>query len=201
MHKLNRPTQLNELLEEKNSYKGTPSAQKAWEIFGENGDRTKVREQLEEIQNYLCAYCENSLVNDGHIDHFKPKSSNWKLTFDWENLLVSCTHNDSCGRKKDDNFEDYWINPYLTDPTEMFRFYSDGQIKGNTEDAENIIKDFGLDSPRLESKRKGILSILVLTINALKDYPDALEAYLESEQIVIFPTAYTQIRDKTLAIL
>ena len=89
MHKLNRPAELTELTTARNNYNGTPSAEKAWSNFGDNGDRTKVREELEITQNNLCAYCENTLANDGHIDHYNPKSSNWRLTFDWDNLVYN----------------------------------------------------------------------------------------------------------------
>lgn len=197
MRKLLRPAELQELTNARKTYASIPSADKAWEKFGNNGDRTKVREQLENVQNDLCAYCENSLEGHAHIDHFKPKSLDRNVTFEWQNLIVSCTHNDSCGGKKDKRFESYWINPYLTDPSEMFKFYSDGQIKGTTSDAEKIIKDFGLDCPRLEEKRKGILSAYETNILAVAEFPDALEYFLEDEAI-IFPTAHKQIAKKLI---
>lgn len=197
MHKLTRPAELIELAQARKAYNGKPSQDEAWKNFGNNGDRGKVRKQLENTQDDLCAYCENTLANDGHIDHFKPKSSNWRLTFDWDNLVVSCTHNDSCGKKKDKDFESYWINPYSQDPQDMFKFYSDGQIKGKSHDAEKIIKDFGLDCPRLESKRQGILASLNQTILALENEPEALEYFLQ-EEATIFPTAYKQIVDTTI---
>jgi uncharacterized protein (TIGR02646 family) len=197
MRKLLRPAELQELTNARRNYASIPSADEAWEKFGNNGDRTKVREQLENVQNDLCAYCENSLEHHAHIDHFKPKSLDRNVTFEWENLIVSCTHNDSCGGKKDKRFESYWINPYLTDPSEMFKFYSDGQIKGTTSDAEKIIKDFGLDCPRLEEKRKGILSAYETNILAVAEFPDALEYFLEDEA-KIFPTAHKQIAKKLI---
>ena len=197
MHKLNRPIELNELTIARNAYTGTISQDEAWKNFGNNGDRTKVREQLEDIQNDLCAYCENSLENNGHIDHFNPKSSHWRLVFDWDNLVVSCSHSSSCGGKKDKRFEAYWINPYVVDPQEMFTFYSDGQINGNSADAKNIIKDFGLDCARLEQKRKGVLSSLRQVILTLESEPEALNYFLE-EELNIFPTASKQVIDKLI---
>lgn len=198
MYKLTKPEELDELVMVRKSYIGTPSAQEAWSNFGASGGRTKVRKQLENVQNDLCAYCENTLADNGHIDHFKPKSLDWKVTFEWENLVVSCSHNDSCGNKKGKSFQNYWINPYLDNPKGEFIFYSDGQIKGNSLDAENIIKDFGLDCPRLEKKRKGILTTLELNISSLIEFPDALEAYLKSEEGSIFPTGCKQIIERTM---
>ncbi|MFY4857495.1 retron system putative HNH endonuclease [Aliarcobacter butzleri] len=197
MRKLLRPAELQELKNARRTYASIRSADEAWEKFGDNEDRTKVRVQLESVQDDLCAYCENSLEDNAHIDHFKPKSRNRSLTFEWENLIVSCSHNDSCGNKKANNFQTYWINPYLTDPSEMFKFYSDGQIKGTTSDAEKIIKDFGLDCPRLEEKRKGILSKYKKEILAIVEFPDAFEYFLENEA-KNFPTAHKQIVKKLI---
>lgn len=197
MRKLSRPAELIELTNARTTCSSIPSADEAWEKFGNNGDRTKVREQLENVQDDLCAYCENSLEDNAHIDHFKPKSLDRNVTFEWENLIVSCTNNDSCGNKKANNFQTYWINPYLTDPSEKFKFYSDGQIIGSNSDAEKIIKDFGLDCPRLKEKREGILSAYQVNILAVAEFPEALEYFLQDE-VKIFPTAHKQIAKKLI---
>ena len=197
MRKLSRPAELQELTNARRTYASIRSADEAWKKFGDNGDRKKVREQLESVQDDLCAYCENSLEDNAHIDHFKPKSLDRNVTFEWENLVVSCTNNDSCGNKKANNFQIYWINPYLTDTSEMFKFYSDGQIIGSNSDAEKIIKDFGLDCPRLKEKREGILSAYQLNILAVAEFPEALEYFLQDE-VKIFPTAHKQIVKKLI---
>jgi len=191
MHKLERPEPLDELTKAKKAYKGTIPPEEAWKNFGKDGSRTKVRKQLESVQNDLCAYCENSLENDGHIDHFKPKVD-WKVTFEWNNLVVSCTHNDSCGGKKSKHYEDYWINPYEEDPKELFIFRTNGKIKGTTADANKIIEDFGLNSPRLKRKRGELLSFL--TDEFLSD-SDTLE-YYKNMDYPMFPTAHKQIIEK-----
>ncbi len=198
MHKLNRPTELLVLAQARRAYDGTTSQTLAWENFGKTGNRTIVRQQLENTQNNLCAYCENTLANDGHIDHFKPKSLDWQVTFEWDNLLASCTHNDSCGGKKDKSFETYWINPYITDPSGMFRFYANGQVIGNSSDAKNIIKDFGLDCPRLEKKREGILEAYQsMLLDLATTQPDALDYFLQAEETP-FPTAHKQILNEII---
>jgi len=188
MHKLERPTEPTELLEARNRYRGTPSQDKAWKNFNKDA----VRESLKNTQDGLCAYCEIKLSDKTNIDHFKPKRINYALTFDWNNLVLSCDGRDSCDNKKGGRFENYWVNPYLIDPIGMFKFYSDGQIIGTTEDAKKIVSDFGLDSPRLEKKREGILTTLKQTILALTEEPEALEYFLQ-EKVDIFTTAQHQI--------
>ncbi len=193
MHKLNRPTEPVGLVQARRAYNGTPSQDVAWKNF----EKDEIREELKQAQSSLCAYCEVALGSTTRIDHFKPKRLNYALTFDWDNLVLSCDKKGSCDIRKGGKFENYWINPYSTDPVGMFKFYSDGQIKGNSTNAQNIINDFGLDCPRLEKKREGILTSLKQTILALENEPEALDYFLQ-EEAVMFPTAYKQIIDKTI---
>ena len=64
MRKLSRPAEIQELTNARRTYVSIPSADEAWKKFGDNGDRKKVREQLESVQDDLCAYCENSLEDN-----------------------------------------------------------------------------------------------------------------------------------------
>jgi uncharacterized protein (TIGR02646 family) len=198
MRKLSRPSEPIELENERRSYTGSPSQDEAWKNFGRGVGKSKVREVLRSTQNDLCAYCEVALTQSTRIDHFEPKKRGYRLTFDWNNLVLSCDAKDSCDNKKGGEFENYWINPYSTDPAGMFKFYSDGQIEGQSTDAENIIIDFALDCPNLEAKRKGVLKTLELNISSLIEFPDALETYLESEEAIMFPTGYKQIIERTM---
>lgn len=185
MHKIQRPTEPTSLKKANKAYDRAISQSEAWEKF----NKDEVRKDLKEAQNSLCAYCEIALTSNTRIDHFKPKKLDRELTFLWENLVLSCDNKDSCDIKKDNNFEDYWINPYKTDPKGMFIFRTNGKIKGVTEDANKIIEDFGLDSPRLRKKRSGILSFL--TQELLSD-SNNLE-YYKNMDYKMFPTAYIQI--------
>ncbi|QOY54009.1 TIGR02646 family protein [Candidatus Sulfurimonas marisnigri] len=194
MRKLTRPAEPATLAIARQNYNGTPSQDEAWKKF----DKNEVRTKLKQAQNNLCAYCEVSLSSNTRIDHFKPKKLHYSLTFDWNNLTLSCDEIGSCDNKKGGNFESYWINPYLDDPNGKFEFFANGQIKGTSQDAQNIIKDFGLDCPNLESKRKSIFTTLQETILALIGEPEALEAYLESDYPMMFPTEYNQVIERTI---
>ena len=94
MRKLLRPAELQELTNARRTYVSIPSADEAWKKFGDNGDRKKVREQLESVQDDLCAYCENSLEDNAHIDHFKPKSLDRNVTF--EEVLILLSYHPLC---------------------------------------------------------------------------------------------------------
>lgn len=106
---------------------------------------------LDKEQYHLCCYCEKSVVTDNsHIEHVKPKSIDLiSLTFDYNNLLVSCEGNhfneigdnskNTCGHKKDDNFdEDKFLSPITTnDIHEYFAFDVDtGEINDSEKESE-----------------------------------------------------------------
>lgn len=194
MRTLIKPAEPATLTTARQNYNGTLSQDIAWKKF----DKGEVRGKLRQAQNGLCVYCEVALSSSTRIDHFRPKKLDYRLTFDWDNLVLSCDENDSCDIKKGSNFENYWVNPYITDPNGMFEFFANGQIIGTSTNAQEIIKDFGLDCPNLESKRRNIFSTLQATILALMEEPEALEAYLESDYPMMFPTGYNQVIERTM---
>ena len=89
--------------------------------------------QLDQMQRRLCAYCEGSLDEGQHIEHFRRKSLHPRLTFAWVNLFGSCNREECCGHFKDTGGSPYnpddLINPCDDDPDDFFRFYSDGTIR------------------------------------------------------------------------
>ncbi len=194
MRKLIRPNEPSTLTNASQNYSGTTSQDIAWKNF----DKNEVRRELRQAQNGLCVYCEVALSSSTRIDHFKPKKLDYRLTFDWDNLTLSCDEIGSCDNKKCSNFENYWVNPYITDPNGMFEFFANGQIKGTSTNAQKIIKDFGLDCPNLESKRRNMFTTLQATILSLMGEPEALEAYLESDYPMMFPTGYNQVIERTI---
>ncbi len=62
---------------------------------------TKIREELSDLYNNKCAYCEKD-CDSTHIEHYRPKSIYYWLAYSWDNLLLSCHE---CNTKKSDKFE------------------------------------------------------------------------------------------------
>ena len=79
-------------------------------------DRSAIRAALRLLQGPFCAYCQDSLTEETqHIEHFRPRKTHRSLTFSWENLLLSCNRNHSCGSFKDRGLVSY--NPaHIIDP-------------------------------------------------------------------------------------
>ena len=67
-----------------------------------------------------CAYCESKItvVTYGSIEHFRPKSIYPELTFEWNNLLLSCDICNDIGHKGNQFSLDINGNPLLLDPTD-----------------------------------------------------------------------------------
>lgn len=80
----------------------------------------KIKEALVKETHGKCAYCESKLLHIayGDVEHITPKSSDIRLTFEWENLTLAC---DVCNTKK--GAQENVIDPYDTDPSGAFVVY------------------------------------------------------------------------------
>jgi uncharacterized protein (TIGR02646 family) len=72
-----------------------------WDSFS---GKAAVSEVLARIQQSLCAYCQIRLDSGigSHIEHVWPKHAHQNKTFEWENLVLSCTHSDVIGSTRGD---------------------------------------------------------------------------------------------------
>lgn len=95
-------------------------------------DKKEIWQKLEAMQQQHCAYCEGSMRADRrHIEHFRQKGRDPKVTFLWSNLFGSCNRVENCGTYKDKlppyNPADL-IKPDEEDPEHFFVFVSDGSV-------------------------------------------------------------------------
>ena len=150
MHKLNRPTAprcLKKYDHRTNVWKDVSSEEK-----------DGIWQQLEEMQEKRCAYCESKLPDDRkHIEHFRQRSSFGRLTFAWENLFGSCIREESCGKYKDKQSydPDSLIKPDIDDPDQFLVFLTDGRIipkdglsQSDLKKAKETLRVFNLDYER-----------------------------------------------------
>ncbi|MGB6328720.1 MAG: HNH endonuclease [Halarcobacter sp.] len=62
-----------------------------------------VQKKLNEIYHLKCAFCEQKLLDSPkHIEHYRPKSVYYWLSYSWDNLLLACG---SCNSFKGDRFK------------------------------------------------------------------------------------------------
>jgi len=78
-----------------------------------------IKDQLRLETHKKCAYCESKFthVTYGDIEHIVPKSTDVNVTFDWDNMTLSC---DICNTNKGDTQE--LVDPYAVDPEAEFEF-------------------------------------------------------------------------------
>jgi uncharacterized protein (TIGR02646 family) len=128
----------------------------------EAGVKQELKVFLLEEQETRCCYCEKGIdieSKSSHIEHLKPQSLFPKDTLDYQNLLASCCHKDSCGFKKENWYcEDTFIHPLREDCSEHFKFLANGEILGITELGEITVQRLGLNCKNLQNTRKSILN-------------------------------------------
>ena len=136
-------------------------------------DKQQIRESLERFQDVRCAYCEGSVYDDGHIEHFRRKNQNHfpHLIFVWPNLFLSCGSMNHCGHYKDrPNADPYnpdeLVKPDEQDPDHYFYFHSSGEIRQrfgispeNQSCASETIRVFNLNYGSLMADRRRALRL------------------------------------------
>lgn len=171
-----------------------------WSNFSTSSQGDALRQAKASEQNGLCAYCECRLTgNDGallggvaHIDHFHRRSEHPELTFNWDNLFLSCKKSSQCGIHKDNkkmHTEDI-IHPHHEQPQEYITFISDSAFgvytralpNGNRTRADYTITAFNLNTPELVALRHHALAACRVQIDILTtDIECAFEMELSEE--------------------
>ena len=165
---------------------------KLWDDF--DGEvRSELKEHILKHEQTVdglsyCPYCEARIEKDvSHVEHIKPRSKFNKETFNYDNLLISCEHTDSCGKHKDNDYFTGFIDPVHCIPSDYFTYSSDGMINATDLDALKTIKILNLNSKRLKDARKSFYKQLGCFPDVeeysqyLDDFPTLLNYYLENE--------------------
>lgn len=132
-------------------------------------DKQELWQKLDDMQHQRCAYCEAELRADKrHIEHFRQKGHDPKVTFLWSNLFGSCNRVENCGKYKDE-LPPYdpanLIKPDEEDPEHFFLFVSDGSVAVRagltvveTRRANETIRIFNLNGILRAMRRSAIAS-------------------------------------------
>ena len=143
-----------------------------------------IKEKLQGLYHFKCAYCE-SRVEQGQVEHYRPKSKYYWLAYSWDNLLYGCpTCNqfkgtdfeilgeevvppkegddlrdiNLCSSEKYDNIEKpKLLNPERDILGDVFVFDMQGHVKGNNNRAEYTIRTCHLDRSFLNDERRKII--------------------------------------------
>lgn len=121
---------------------------------------------------YLCPYCERKVDSEEtHIEHIKPRGRPEfrHLEFTYANLLVSCNDPKTCGKHKDNRWEDTFINPVEEDPVPCFHYSINGKIREDDARVRGTVSILHLNDDALVGIRHTIFS-------KMKSYPKDLIA-------------------------
>lgn len=174
-----------------------------WGEFSHSPGGHELRLNKAREQKGMCGYCECLLTDEGitefkkegHLDHFYPRNKGVEakpqLQYDWDNLILSCTNNDSCGKHKDSDHHNILpsqiINPRHENPRDYITFVIDEEGRGIEgwkyvtavareslgEDmrrrAQNTIDALNLNSMRLRVRRKNALVVEVGDVDAYEE--------------------------------
>lgn len=160
-------------------------------IYSERYKTTDIRSSLQIIYKGKCGYCEQN-ARPMHVEHFRPKSTYYWLTYSWDNLLLACA---SCNSHKLNKFmirgtlatfsgNDYSIihnlnktyckleSPLLLHPITdnikgIFTFEIDGKITSKNRRGIYTIKTCDLNRKSLCDDRRKIVQRLRRDLNSI----------------------------------
>lgn len=166
--------------------KDTP---KNWDDYNNGIIKKEIKEHiLIGEQNMYCPYCERVIddIDDSHIEHIMPKDLYPNKFQDYDNLLVSCNDKLSCGKIKDNNYSNDFINPVIENPIDYLEYdIKTGEIKpihinGMLHDkAKYTIEILNLNNYKLVQARKTFLEQIDYMIGeSRKEY---LEYLIENQ--------------------
>jgi uncharacterized protein (TIGR02646 family) len=162
--------------------------QPSYETMG-NTLKNTIKQSLMVEQGYLCCYCEQRVIlEDCHIEHFRPQSDPTVNPLDFSNMLCSCQNQlkkgepRHCGNLKGNWFDENTLISPLDSHCEIsFKFTADGYIQPrNMEDdsASVTIEKLGLDIPKLRDLRKKAIEPFLDETLSLEEFQLLITGYL-----------------------
>jgi len=156
------------------------------EIYNSRYKQSDTQIALRSIYRNKCAFCEQK-VEQSHVEHYRPKSKYWWLTYSWDNLLLACS---TCNSHKGDEFEilgtqasftntpaslkaihssssrydmverPKMINPEVTNPDGKIQFNPNGKIESKDVRFKYTIETCKVDRKFLNDERRKISDVL-----------------------------------------
>lgn len=122
-----------------------------------------LREQLRKEQHGLCCYCCQTLQTHVTIEHLESRDSYPKLTFDYDNLLLSCQTSKQCDNAKSN--QDLELTPLMTECDDEIKINLAGELTGKTDRANQAITLLNLNNAMLCNKRKSKIDMMIFTFD------------------------------------
>jgi len=157
---------------------------KAWNEF----DDTELRANLWKLQYGRCAYCERTIEltpGGGCVDHVYPKGRDQTKTFEYKNLLLSCTNKNTCNLYKKGKWFENFIDPTQLRCETSFAYKRDGSIESSSPavacDVKETVKLLNLEERGLKTARRAHFERLEKMIADMEDQLEAVKEFLQRE--------------------
>lgn len=151
--------------------------------------RPVLKAELIKEQKGLCAYyCGRITHAKSHNEHIEPRhpgkyASNRSL--DYTNIVASCNTSETCGNKKENDYDpEKFVSPLDENCEEKFTYYANGEIVGD----QYTIDLLNLNAYELKNARKSVMRYL--------QYLDkeTIETYYINEENGEYPAYYNVIK-------
>ncbi len=154
--------------------------------------QSDTKEALKLLYHNKCAYCEQ-VVEQTHVEHYRPKSTYYWLAYSWDNLLLSCP---TCNKHKDVNFQldgpeasllnakealsnihalrtsyddtelPRLVNPEVTDVSGQIVFNQSGNVDSADSRLAYTIEVCKIDRATLNDQRKKLLEVFARDVRS-----------------------------------
>ncbi|OOS25841.1 TIGR02646 family protein [Moraxella porci DSM 25326] len=139
---------------------------KTWELGKDYHDGyVLLREQLRQEQKGLCCYCCQILETQATVEHLKSRSKFPQLTFDYQNLLLSCQESNQCDNAKGNN--ELELTPLMIECDIEITLKVNGELNPKSKRAEQAINLLNLNNIDLCQRRKVAIDNLFSMDNML----------------------------------
>ena len=166
--------------------------------------KQELKEALIEEQGAICCYCESTiLLDNSHIEHFKPRETFPNDQLDYSNLLCSCQRQLSkgedrhCGNSKENWYDpNLLVSPLDTDCEKRFTYTKRGKIKAasKTDDAaKETMNHLKLNIPKLNASRQKAIDPFLDEDLSVSDLKHLVSDYLKADSNGYFSEFHTTI--------
>lgn len=153
--KLSMPTEVQNWIKKNNP--------KEWLDKNEYDIYVILREQLRQEQNELCCYCCQKLDKQARVEHIKSRDKYKKLSYDYDNLLLSCTTPKQCDSEKGN--QDLPLTPLMQECDDELKINFAGELEAKTDRAKQAIEILNLNNRKLCEKRRAKIDMIKFTFD------------------------------------
>lgn len=159
---------------------------KTWELGKDYHDGyVSLREQLRQEQKGLCCYCCQILDKQDTIEHLKSRDKHPKLTFDYDNLLLSCKQSKQCDNAKGNDELD--LTPLMIACDTEIMLKVNGELNPISDRAKQAIDLLNLNNADLCQRRKQAIGDLFGIDNKLnQENLELMFAWMDNEQAELY---------------